>query len=562
MLRNWTKRLSAWLLSAKNNPYQRRLRDRRRSELHRLGAQISQLETLESRRLLTNLVAVHVNGGAVDLADISSGRPSTGDNFTVSYTSTQMVLTGTNGTSFKVGNQTLSTFTANVSGTLSLSMRLNSHGNTVTVTGDGTANLASLDVNLGLGLQTNTLTLTKVHANAVRINGGIHDDNVTLNQCSISGDLNVNLGSSSGDKLDLETTTVGGDVSDRVSQLVINHSTITGKLNDVELGKNSTYNSTASTYTGEVTVRMGRDGVINYLASTDGPNHTHSKVTFIGTRRHNAQIHQGAASAATGNQPTIVNDIPAHLIRTDEAVVPASNLTAPTVVSLPATKNTATITGTMDAKNSSVLSVAVTGGKTYKLGTDPELTSPAAGQWSLDLTDAPLTASTTTITATSSDKFGNTKTATGTATLDTQLDTELGTIHTFETTNNLTGKETPSGLNYVITTPGTGALPKAGQTVSVSYSGFLLNSNGTKGTEFDSNVDASFGHVRPFTFAIGDGTVIKGWDEAFRLLPAGTVATLIIPSKLAYGPQGNSQGSVPIPANAPLIFQVTLNSIT
>lgn len=104
-------------------------------------------------------------------------------------------------------------------------------------------------------------------------------------------------------------------------------------------------------------------------------------------------------------------------------------------------------------------------------------------------------------------------------------------------------KRTPDGLYYKITEDGKGDLPKEGQKVSAHYTGKLLD-----GTTFDSDKGAGF------SFTLGQHQVIAGWDEAFALMHKGTKATLIIPSKLAYGTRGGG----PIPANAVLIFDVEL----
>ena len=93
----------------------------------------------------------------------------------------------------------------------------------------------------------------------------------------------------------------------------------------------------------------------------------------------------------------------------------------------------------------------------------------------------------------------------------------------------------------------------------MNYSGFLLNTNATLGTEFDSNTNPKFGHVTPFSFTLGAGQVIAGWDEAFALLPVGTVAQLIIPPSLGYGVDGSPPS---IPSNSILVFDVTLVSAT
>ena len=234
--------------------------------------------------------------------------------------------------------------------------------------------------------------------------------------------------------------------------------------------------------------------------------------------------------------------------------------TPPTVNNLAAATTTPTITGTYStsAGTGSVLTVTVNG-TTYTLGTSPQLTSTSAGNWSLNLAAVsgapaaplPTTTSNVTVTATLTGTFGNQLTGTGTIT------NQQAIISAYLTANSLTSKTTTSGLNYVITTNGTGALPKFRQTVTANYSGYLLNSNGTLGAEFDSNVDPQFGHVSPFSFVLGVGQVISGWDQGFALLPVGTVATLLIPSSLGYGTAGIGTS---IPGNSILVFKVTVIS--
>jgi len=107
-------------------------------------------------------------------------------------------------------------------------------------------------------------------------------------------------------------------------------------------------------------------------------------------------------------------------------------------------------------------------------------------------------------------------------------------------------EQTPSGLFYEITKPGTGGQPKTGDQVAVHYRGLLLD-----GTVFDS----SYQRNDPIRFPIGQGRVIPGWDEGIALLSKGASAKLVIPSHLAYGEQG--AGGV-IPPNATLIFEVEL----
>jgi FKBP-type peptidyl-prolyl cis-trans isomerase FkpA len=110
--------------------------------------------------------------------------------------------------------------------------------------------------------------------------------------------------------------------------------------------------------------------------------------------------------------------------------------------------------------------------------------------------------------------------------------------------------KTDSGLEYVDQKEGTGEAAKAGNTVSVRYTG-TLKDNGKK---FDSSLDRG----EPFKFKLGAGMVIKGWDEGVAGMKVGGKRKLIIPSKLAYGERG--AGNV-IPPNADLVFEVELLKI-
>lgn len=108
---------------------------------------------------------------------------------------------------------------------------------------------------------------------------------------------------------------------------------------------------------------------------------------------------------------------------------------------------------------------------------------------------------------------------------------------------------TASGLQYTDDAPGAGAEAKAGDTVDVHYTGTLKD-----GTKFDSSRDRG----RPFSFHLGAGRVIKGWDEGVAGMKVGGKRTLVIPANLGYGARG-----VPnlIPPNAELRFEVELLAI-
>jgi FKBP-type peptidyl-prolyl cis-trans isomerase len=108
----------------------------------------------------------------------------------------------------------------------------------------------------------------------------------------------------------------------------------------------------------------------------------------------------------------------------------------------------------------------------------------------------------------------------------------------------------PDGLAYVDLKKGHGPTPKTGQTVTVNYTGKLMD-----GTVFD----ASSKHGGTFDFKIGEGQVIKGWDEGVATMRPGGTRKLIIPPDLGYGAQG--AGGV-IPPNATLVFIIDLIKIT
>ncbi len=122
-----------------------------------------------------------------------------------------------------------------------------------------------------------------------------------------------------------------------------------------------------------------------------------------------------------------------------------------------------------------------------------------------------------------------------------QLQKDTEAIDSYLTTNNIIALQDPSGLRYVIITQGTGTKPTLTNSIKVKYKGTLLSN----GQIFDQANSAVIFKLN---------SLITGWKIGFQLLPAGSKATLYIPSGLAYGTR--AVGS--IPANSNLIFEVEL----
>lgn len=108
-------------------------------------------------------------------------------------------------------------------------------------------------------------------------------------------------------------------------------------------------------------------------------------------------------------------------------------------------------------------------------------------------------------------------------------------------------KTLPGGLKYAILKPGKGAAAKKGQQATVHYTGWLQSS----GEKFDSSLDRG----QPFTFPLGAGQVIKGWDQGVVGMKIGEKRQLVIPASMGYGPQGSPPK---IPGGATLVFDVEL----
>lgn len=128
-----------------------------------------------------------------------------------------------------------------------------------------------------------------------------------------------------------------------------------------------------------------------------------------------------------------------------------------------------------------------------------------------------------------------------TISFEDQLKKDIEAIDAYLATNNIDAVKDESGLRYIITTQGAGVKPTLSSTIKVNYVGKLM----TNGQIFDQS-------TTPVSFRLSG--LIIGWQIGFQFLPAGSKATLYIPSGLAYGP--NAAGS--IPPNSNLIFDVEL----
>ena len=128
--------------------------------------------------------------------------------------------------------------------------------------------------------------------------------------------------------------------------------------------------------------------------------------------------------------------------------------------------------------------------------------------------------------------------------------------------NNLKAQTTETGLNYIIVKEGTGPIPKKGDTVNVNYEGRLLNGQlfdtSKEDVAKENNIFNPGRPYAPYRFTLGAREVIPGWDEAIALIKEGTVAKLLIPSELAYGPRGSGRS---IPPYSSLVFEIELTKV-
>lgn len=122
---------------------------------------------------------------------------------------------------------------------------------------------------------------------------------------------------------------------------------------------------------------------------------------------------------------------------------------------------------------------------------------------------------------------------------------ETAAFEAYFAAENITPIKTESGLQYVITQKGSGAIPQLGQRITAKYKGMFFN-----------NMENVFDQG-DYTFPLGQRNVIAGWDEGFSYFPVGSKGVLYIPSELAYGVSGRG----PIGPNEPLVFEVELLEI-
>lgn len=132
-----------------------------------------------------------------------------------------------------------------------------------------------------------------------------------------------------------------------------------------------------------------------------------------------------------------------------------------------------------------------------------------------------------------------------------QFETDKKAINDYAITKKWKVQRTPSGLSYIITKPGKGSNAKAGNTLTVHYEGMLLN---------DKVFDSSKGRA-PFTFVLGEGKAIAGWEEGLTHFNKGSEGYLLIPSKYAYGATPLDDGKVQVPAFSVLIFKIQVVDI-
>ena len=129
-----------------------------------------------------------------------------------------------------------------------------------------------------------------------------------------------------------------------------------------------------------------------------------------------------------------------------------------------------------------------------------------------------------------------------------QFETDKQIINDYALMHRLKVNRSSTGLSYIVTKQGTGELPKIGSQLTVHYEGMLVNDK-----IFDSTTNRE-----PFSFTLGEGRTIAGWEEGLRYFAKGTEGFLLIPSKLGYGATPLDDGKILIPSNSVLIFKIQM----
>ena len=135
-----------------------------------------------------------------------------------------------------------------------------------------------------------------------------------------------------------------------------------------------------------------------------------------------------------------------------------------------------------------------------------------------------------------------------------QNEVDAGIIKKYLDSTGQQATTTDDGVNVIVKKEGTGEAAKDGQTVTIMYTGKTLD-----GTVFDSNMDTAFHHTDPLVFPLGQGRMIQGMESGMKQLKKGAEATLVIPSSLAYGPNGRPPVIQP---NSVLLFDVVVKDIS
>ncbi len=125
-------------------------------------------------------------------------------------------------------------------------------------------------------------------------------------------------------------------------------------------------------------------------------------------------------------------------------------------------------------------------------------------------------------------------------------------INDYASEHKLKVTRTPSGLSYVLKKKGKGRNVVPGNTIVVHYEGYLLD---------DTIFDSTYKKKEPFKFQLGKGKTIDGWEEGLQYFKKGSEGWLLIPSKLAYGPQSIEDNEINIPANSVLVFKIKIVDI-